>query len=113
MQHDGRWFPEPERFRPERWLSGEAASVPRFAYFPFGGGPRVCVGQHFALLELVLVLARLTQSVRFEAVPGEELALAPVATLRPRGSVRLRVNCKEGRLSRAPEYHAGVEARHA
>jgi cytochrome P450 len=89
-QRDARWFPEPEQFRPERWLGEEAASVPRFAYFPFGGGPRVCVGQHFALLELVLVLARLSQAVVFEP-SGEKLVLDPVITLRPRGTVRLGV----------------------
>jgi len=102
VQHDARWFPEPERFRPERWLSGETAGLHRFAYFPFGGGPRVCVGQHFALLELVLVVARVLQSVRFEIAPGEELALGPVVTLRPRGPVRLRVKPREGVARRVP-----------
>jgi cytochrome P450 len=89
-QRDPRWFREPERFRPERWLGDEAKSVPRFAYFPFGGGPRVCVGQHFALLELILMLARTSQSVLFEP-SGEELALGPVITLRPKGPVHLKV----------------------
>jgi cytochrome P450 len=90
VQRDARWFPEPERFRPERWLGGAAEGVPRFAYFPFGGGPRVCIGQHFALLELVLVLARMTQKVVFES-SGEKLTLGPVVTLRPKDTVRLRV----------------------
>ncbi|HTQ08349.1 MAG TPA: cytochrome P450 [Polyangiaceae bacterium] len=90
VQRDARWFREPARFRPERWLGDECANLPRFAYFPFGGGPRVCIGQHFALLELVLVLARLSQSVTFEP-SGDELELSPVITLRPKGPVRLRV----------------------
>ena len=90
VQRDARWFREPERFRPERWLGDECADLPRFAYFPFGGGPRVCIGQHFALLELVLVLARLSQTVTFEP-SGDELVLSPVITLRPKGPVRLRV----------------------
>jgi cytochrome P450 len=90
VQRDARWFPEPERFRPERWLGAECKSLPRFAYFPFGGGPRVCIGQHFALLELVLVVARVSQSVIFES-SGEKLGLRPVVTLRPRDAVRLRV----------------------
>ena len=89
-QRDARWFAEPERFRPDRWLGDELKELPRFAYFPFGGGPRVCVGQHFALLELVLVLARASQSVVFEPA-GEKLLLDPVITLRPRGFVRLKV----------------------
>jgi cytochrome P450 len=90
VHRDARWFREPERFRPERWLAGECANLPRFAYFPFGGGPRVCIGHHFALLELVLLVARLSQTVTFEPT-DEELVLAPVVTLRPKGPVHLRV----------------------
>jgi cytochrome P450 len=90
IQRDARWFREPSSFRPERWLGDELKGLPRFAYFPFGGGPRVCVGQHFAQLELVLVLARATQAVLFEP-SGEELVLAPVITLRPKGEVHLKV----------------------
>lgn len=101
VQRDPRWFREPERFRPERWLGDECANLPRFAYFPFGGGPRVCIGQHFALLELVLVLARLSQRVTFES-SGEALVLAPVVTLRPKGPVRLRVRLRATERSSAP-----------
>jgi cytochrome P450 len=90
VQRDERWFREPERFRPERWLGAECADLPRFAYFPFGGGPRVCVGQHFALLELLLVVARIGQSCRFERLE-EPLVPAPVITLRPSGPVNFRV----------------------
>ncbi len=91
VQRDPRWFHEPGRFSPERWLSAEPAALPRFAYFPFGGGPRVCVGQHFALLEAALCIARLSQSVRLSRDPSEELELSPVITLRPRGAVRFSV----------------------
>jgi cytochrome P450 len=91
VQRDARWFPEPELFRPERFLGEAHKELPRFAYFPFGGGPRVCIGQHFAMLELVLVVARLSQSYAFETVDGEAPALQPVITLRPKGSVMLRV----------------------
>jgi cytochrome P450 len=104
VQHDARWFPEPDQFRPERWLTGECDKLPRFAYFPFGGGPRICIGQHFALLELVLVLARTSQKVRFEP-SGEALALGPVVTLRPKGPVRLRVT----RRSRPAAPRAAAE----
>jgi cytochrome P450 len=113
VQRDARWFPEPEQFRPERWLSGETASLHRFAYFPFGGGPRVCVGQHFALLELVLVVARMLQKVRFETAPGEGLALGPVVTLRPRGPVRLRVVPRRGSSQRTDAYRREAEISHA
>jgi cytochrome P450 len=107
VQRDARWFPEPERFRPERWLGDECANLPRFAYFPFGGGPRVCIGQHFALLELVLVLARASQEVVFEPA-GDVLALAPVVTLRPKGPVRLRVTRRS--RPQAPDRPLGAAA---
>lgn len=100
VHRDARWFKQPTSFRPDRWQTGECDDLPRFAYFPFGGGPRVCIGQHFALLEAVLVLARLAQSARFERPPGATLALAPVVTLRPKGPVRFIVR------RRAPERAA-------
>ncbi|HEY3498320.1 MAG TPA: cytochrome P450, partial [Polyangiaceae bacterium] len=90
VHHDERWFPDPWSFRPERWLGSECADLPRFAYFPFGGGPRICVGQHFALLELILVLARITQTHRFERLE-EDLTLRPVITLRPGGPMHFKV----------------------
>jgi cytochrome P450 len=93
VQRDERWFRAPEQFRPDRWLSGECAELPRFAYFPFGGGPRVCVGQHFALLELLLIVARIGQSHRFERI-AEELTQKPVITLRPGGPVNFRVRSR-------------------
>jgi cytochrome P450 len=95
IQRDARFFPQPEQFRPERWLDGEASDIPRFAYFPFGGGPRVCIGQHFALLEVALILARFAQAVRFEREPSAKLELSPVVTLRPKGPVRFRVRRRE------------------
>jgi cytochrome P450 len=91
VQRDARWFHEPNRFRPERWLGDECSELPRFAYYPFGGGPRVCIGQHFALLELVLVVARMTQSVRFERDAGASFQLSPVITLRPGAPVHFTV----------------------
>jgi cytochrome P450 len=84
------YFPAPLAFRPERMLPDAKKARPRHWYLPFGAGPRVCIGQHFALLELVLVLARLSQTLTFEP-SGDELALGPVVTLRPKGPVRLRV----------------------
>jgi cytochrome P450 len=95
IHHDPRWFEDPAVFRPERWLGGEPKDLPRFSYFPFGGGPRVCIGQHFALLEVALVLARFAQEVRFEREPNAKLELAPVVTLRPKGPVRFVVRRRE------------------
>jgi cytochrome P450 len=86
LHRDPRWFPEPERFDPDRWLPERASTVPRMAYLPFGGGPRICIGNHFALTEAVLVLARIGQRFRVIVPPDAALAFRPSITLRPQGS---------------------------
>ncbi len=94
VHRDPRWWPDPLRFRPERFLEPDAAR-PRFAYFPFGGGPRVCIGIHFAEAEGVLALATLLQRLRFAPAPGagqRALEFAPSITLRPRAPVVLRIS---------------------
>ena len=78
VQRDARWYPEPEAFRPERWLDGGASQLPRMAYFPFGGGKRLCIGQHQALLEAAFVSCRLAQRWDFERDAGEALMYAGV-----------------------------------
>jgi cytochrome P450 len=87
MHHDARFFPEPNRFWPERWLTQPAP--PRFAYMPFGAGPRVCIGSHFALAEAMLVLSVILQATVPELAPQPELDLRPSVTLRPRGPVSM------------------------
>jgi cytochrome P450 len=91
MQRDPRFFHEPTRFAPERWLEPAIEALPRFAYFPFGGGPRVCIGNHFAMMEATLVLATLLQQLELSEANGYRLELAPVVTLRPAHGIRLRV----------------------
>lgn len=91
VHHDPRWFSDPRAFRPERWLDGLKDRLPRFAYFPFGGGARTCVGNHFALLEAQLALATIFQRVGVSRAPGFELEVTPSITLRPVHGVRLRV----------------------
>ncbi len=83
-----RLWEDPERFDPERFASRPAH---RYAYFPFGGGPRLCIGKHFALMELMLVLPRLLRRFRFETVAGEVVAPRAYVTLRPEGGLRLWV----------------------
>jgi cytochrome P450 len=84
MHRDPRFWNEPEAFRPERWSNGENDAVPKFAYFPFGGGTRVCIGEAFAWTELVLVLATIARRARFEAAPAlTSLTPQPSVTLRP------------------------------
>jgi cytochrome P450 len=86
-----RFFDDPTSFLPERWLDGRSKDLPPFAYFPFGGGPRMCIGYGFARMESLLVLATLAQ--RFRLRPGSlpSLRLLPTVTLRPRHAVKLRV----------------------
>jgi cytochrome P450 len=86
---DPRWFPEPERFLPERWVTPDHVR-PKFAYFPFGGGTRVCIGERFAQAEGVLLLATLGQRWRFSTVPGHPVEHHAQLTLRPRHGVRMR-----------------------
>ncbi|MEZ5098439.1 MAG: cytochrome P450 [Thermoleophilia bacterium] len=83
VHRDPRWWPEPERYRPERWLE-ERGDGPRLAYFPFGAGPRICVGERFAWMEAILLLATIGRRVRLRPAPGEELDPRAMLTLRPR-----------------------------
>jgi cytochrome P450 len=92
MHRDARFFADPDRFWPERWLTEPAP--PRFAYLPFGAGPRVCIGSHFALAEAALVLAVLLQSADFQLVPQPDLDPMPTVTLRPRGPVLMRTELR-------------------
>ena len=71
VHRDARWFDAPEAFRPERWAGDLAQRLPRFAYFPFGGGPRQCIGNAFAQMEAVLILAAIAQRFRLSLVPGQ------------------------------------------
>jgi cytochrome P450 len=86
-QRDPRFFPEPRRFDPERWTPEEARRRPRYSYFPFGGGPRICIGEGFAWVEGKLLLATLARSWRLRPVAGHELRAQPLVTLRPRGGL--------------------------
>ncbi len=89
MHRAAAWWPEPDRFRPERWQE-DAGARPKFAYFPFGGGPRLCIGERFAWMEGVLVLATVAQQWRFRLQDSSPVELAPLLTLRPKGGLRLR-----------------------
>jgi len=91
MQRDARYFPEPERFDPDRWLPENRDARPQFSYFPFGGGPRRCIGEGFAWLEGVLLLATLGQKWQMRLLPNHPVALRPVITLRPKHGMRMIV----------------------
>ena len=91
MHRDPSLFPEPERFLPQRWADDAQRRLPRFAYFPFGGGPRICIGNRFAMMEATLILAVLVRRFTFAATAETKLDLLPTVTLRPRSPVRLQV----------------------
>jgi cytochrome P450 len=82
-----RYFPDPERFMPERFAGDFEQRIPRYAYFPFGAGPRVCVGNGFAMMEARLILAAIVQAYRFDLVPGQDPRPQALVTLRPRGGL--------------------------
>jgi len=86
IHRDARWFSEPNRFNPYRWKDG--VRRPKFSYFPFGGGPRNCFAQHFAMAELVLELAAMLSQFRFRLVPGANLEMDAWLPLRPRTECR-------------------------
>lgn len=91
VHRDPRFFPEPETFRPERWGDALDRQRPRFAYLPFGGGPRICIGQPLAMMEAKLVLAMVCQRFRLAASVGAPVRPYASVTLRPDGPVRLVV----------------------
>jgi cytochrome P450 len=84
---DLKYFPEPEEFRPERWEDGLAKRIPKFAYYPFGGGQRLCVGNTFALMEAAIVLATVGQRYRFTLDPEAVIGIKPQITLLPANAV--------------------------
>ena len=89
MHNDPRYYPNPERFDPERWTPEARASRPKFAYFPFGAGVRGCIGESFGWTEGRLVLAVLAERWRMRPVSDQPLALDAVSTLRPKGGMRM------------------------
>jgi cytochrome P450 len=89
VQRDPRWFPNPENFDPERWTPEARDSRPKFSYFPFGGGARVCIGERFAWMEGVIVMAAIAQKWRLRLVPDQSVEPLPLITLRVKGGLRM------------------------
>jgi cytochrome P450 len=91
VQRDARWFPDPEKFDPERWTPEARDARPKFSYFPFGGGARVCIGERFAWMEGVIVMAAIAQKWRLHLAPGKRVEPLPLITLRVKGGLRMIV----------------------
>src|SRR6185295_9479866 len=89
VHRDPRWYPDPERFDPDRWTPEARAARPRFAWFPFGGGSRQCIGEGFAWAEGVLLIAALATRWRFRLPPGRPVAPRALVTLRPERGIRV------------------------
>jgi cytochrome P450 len=92
LHRNSRYFSEPEAFRPERWMGNVARELPRFAYMPFGGGPRICIGQRFAMIEAILVLTTIAQRFSVEWQTHRKVTPFPSITLRPNGGVWVRIS---------------------
>ncbi len=95
VHRDARWYDAPEEFRPERWEGDSLKKLPRFAYFPFGGGPRQCIGNAFAVIEATLILATIAQRYRLRLVPGHPVVPLASITLRPRYGVRVLLESRQ------------------
>jgi cytochrome P450 len=94
VHRDRRFFPEPDRFDPDRWDAAFRASLPPFAYFPFGGGPRRCIGESFAWMELVLVTATIAQQWKLRLVPGHPVEPQALVTLRTKHGMRMTLEAR-------------------
>jgi cytochrome P450 len=97
VHRDPRWWPDADRFRPERWMPGGSAldpARPKFAYFPFGAGTRVCIGEQFAWLEGTLALATIARRWRLRLVPGVSVVPQPIVTLRVRGGLPMTAHAR-------------------
>src|SRR5712692_5711704 len=101
VHRDLRWFEAPQEFRPERWEGDLLKRLPRFAYFPFGGGPRQCIGNTFALMEAGLLLATIAQKFRVRLVPDQKIEPVASITLRPRHGIRVTLEARHPARARA------------
>jgi len=95
MHRDPRYFPDPQRFDPNRWTAEARESRPQFSYFPFGGGPRRCIGEGFAWMEGILLIAAIAQQWQMRLVVNHPVALKPVITLRPKHGMKMTVTGRQ------------------
>ena len=101
VHRDPRWYDAPQEFRPERWEGDLMKRLSRFAYFPFGGGPRQCIGNAFALMEATLILATIARKFRLRLVANHPVAPLASITLRPRHGVRVTLESRGNNAAEA------------
>ena len=107
--HDPRFYPEPFKFDPERWLPEAQAARPKFSYFPFGGGPRLCIGEQFAGMEGVLILATIARQWRMRLASDQVVVPEPLITLRPKYGMRMMLERRAVSLPSADRLAAKVQ----
>lgn len=91
VHRDARWYDDPLAFYPDRWTGDQASKLPKYAYFPFGGGPRVCIGNTFATFEATLILAMIARRFKLQLVNAAPIKILPAVTLRPAEPIRVRI----------------------
>jgi cytochrome P450 len=96
LHRDGRFFPEPERFWPERFSPEREGDIPRYAYIPFGAGPRICIGQRFAMMEMQLVVAAVVQRYQLRLVPGQQIEPEPMILMPPKPGILMALEARGG-----------------
>ena len=104
LHRNPRYFEEPDAFRPQRWMGNLVHELPRFAYMPFGGGPRICIGQRFAMIEAILILATMAQRFAAELQSDHKVTPFPSITLRPKGGVWVKIKDRQTGTDDAPKY---------
>lgn len=109
MHRNPKYFADPEKFDPDRWLDPAMQKLPRFVYFPFGGGPRQCIGNMFAMMEATLLLATVAQRFQLRLVPDHLVIAVPSFTLRPKHGIKMKLEAR----SSAGAENAAVRTSHA
>jgi cytochrome P450 len=102
-QRDARWWGAPDEFDPDRFSAARSAGRPRFAYFPFGGGPHQCIGNHFSMVEAAVIMAAVAQRFRLEALPGHQVTVDAGVTLAPKGGLPMRVRSRVNSSQSGPD----------